>query len=925
MVKNMKRKIFSLLFTTTALMNISFASESTCTTTTAERAALECGTPPLLIEQQRFSRLDLFALPFFEQIKEQSNTALKQWVQNVQKQQEQLKTTLMSGLTKKVAWAKCDDKTSDEANTLIYEAKAHFLSAAEGGSDKAMIFLSDIYRDEGNFIEAFYWSFLGIEINWIINGTISDTSYSAFQQLCQMDQIQQNTEARAIVPVIEGLKTQNALDNLGSRLFHIFSSIFYYYQINSFIASQQVTGIAHVTNHSDLWYEYGICLEHPFIRPDLAINSIERQREKYKAYVHAKQYANMAKMLLNFPIFLEEFHKDRKDKSIDNFIGDLYWKGINNKKSSADIRALCYCNLSTLIFQNRYSLNEKGQKIRPSQREEFATQLLKKSLELNTCNEDVLNSVEFLAVNKKISMKAAVSFLSKALYSKKNKSSLVIEILAKLIFQYQSDVNERGEKISSTGQRYEALGRLYYQALAKGFPFYLSLLGGLILKGHLKYDQNNQLIPEEQRVKIGTKFYYDTLKYISQLDTVEKEKYKYFKAHSLQGIAMCLADKEINTDENNQPVSDEDRSKVCARIFNQSIASGYNNAKYELGKLIYERKIHHRQDGSLITSQEQRYAYTASLFREHIQQITYDIEIYINNILLMIFHNETDRDENNNIILPENKLDWMIEKLNTDKMQRHVECKILLYHVLLEKSNDLVTKKKAYTLIKEAVMAGKTVYFEQMENLKSVIDEEEKALFAEYDITAPETQSHHVQTDEQSLDLGTTTQTDDHSSSNSEEEEDDDEGMTQTSTSSIETAPETAEERALRKAQAKADRLFRAERREAFKKQLHQRDFSALKKMQKLSDMEKHQKYALIWTDKARVDFDNLLEAHRKKLTIIIDDIKNNDNPYNGAEKLQTNLRGWFSRRISSEHRFVFQLSEDQSQIIIKSCYGHYD
>ncbi len=48
--------------------------------------------------------------------------------------------------------------------------------------------------------------------------------------------------------------------------------------------------------------------------------------------------------------------------------------------------------------------------------------------------------------------------------------------------------------------------------------------------------------------------------------------------------------------------------------------------------------------------------------------------------------------------------------------------------------------------------------------------------------------------------------------------------------------------------------------------------------------------------------------------------------PFEGtgkAERLKGNLSGWWSRRITSEHRLVYRVDEDA--IIILQCRFHYD
>jgi toxin YoeB len=49
-------------------------------------------------------------------------------------------------------------------------------------------------------------------------------------------------------------------------------------------------------------------------------------------------------------------------------------------------------------------------------------------------------------------------------------------------------------------------------------------------------------------------------------------------------------------------------------------------------------------------------------------------------------------------------------------------------------------------------------------------------------------------------------------------------------------------------------------------------------------------------------------------------------NPFDGLgepEALKNNLHGWWSRRITQEHRLVYRIKDDNLEIAC--CHGHYD
>ena len=62
-----------------------------------------------------------------------------------------------------------------------------------------------------------------------------------------------------------------------------------------------------------------------------------------------------------------------------------------------------------------------------------------------------------------------------------------------------------------------------------------------------------------------------------------------------------------------------------------------------------------------------------------------------------------------------------------------------------------------------------------------------------------------------------------------------------------------------------------------------------------------------------------------KRVNLLIKDIKRNPDDKDGLgkpEKLKGNFNGYYSRRITSEHRLVYKILEDL--IIIAQCRFHY-
>lgn len=62
-----------------------------------------------------------------------------------------------------------------------------------------------------------------------------------------------------------------------------------------------------------------------------------------------------------------------------------------------------------------------------------------------------------------------------------------------------------------------------------------------------------------------------------------------------------------------------------------------------------------------------------------------------------------------------------------------------------------------------------------------------------------------------------------------------------------------------------------------------------------------------------------------KRINTLIEDIKRNPSSSDGLgkpEKLKANLQGYFSRRITSEHRLIYTILDDL--IIVAQCRYHY-
>jgi toxin YoeB len=87
----------------------------------------------------------------------------------------------------------------------------------------------------------------------------------------------------------------------------------------------------------------------------------------------------------------------------------------------------------------------------------------------------------------------------------------------------------------------------------------------------------------------------------------------------------------------------------------------------------------------------------------------------------------------------------------------------------------------------------------------------------------------------------------------------------------------------------------------------------------------------LLWSDEAWEDYLHWLETDRamvRRINALIADIRRTHFSGIGKpEPLQRNLRGWWSRRITGEHRLVYRVvgSGEMQRIEIMMCRFHYE
>ncbi|NDB84439.1 MAG: Txe/YoeB family addiction module toxin [Alphaproteobacteria bacterium] len=89
------------------------------------------------------------------------------------------------------------------------------------------------------------------------------------------------------------------------------------------------------------------------------------------------------------------------------------------------------------------------------------------------------------------------------------------------------------------------------------------------------------------------------------------------------------------------------------------------------------------------------------------------------------------------------------------------------------------------------------------------------------------------------------------------------------------------------------------------------------------------EKYKIIWEESAKRDFAFWLRVDKlivKRIELLISAIE--EDPEFGIgkpEKLKHKFLGYFSRRITLEHRIIYKILQKSKEVIILTCKGHYE
>jgi toxin YoeB len=88
--------------------------------------------------------------------------------------------------------------------------------------------------------------------------------------------------------------------------------------------------------------------------------------------------------------------------------------------------------------------------------------------------------------------------------------------------------------------------------------------------------------------------------------------------------------------------------------------------------------------------------------------------------------------------------------------------------------------------------------------------------------------------------------------------------------------------------------------------------------------------FTVIFEEKALLDIRKIIKSGRKadinKLYFILEELKLH--PYFGKgrpEQLKHNLSGYWSRRLNQKDRLIYQVREEEVNVVVVSALGHYE
>ena len=87
--------------------------------------------------------------------------------------------------------------------------------------------------------------------------------------------------------------------------------------------------------------------------------------------------------------------------------------------------------------------------------------------------------------------------------------------------------------------------------------------------------------------------------------------------------------------------------------------------------------------------------------------------------------------------------------------------------------------------------------------------------------------------------------------------------------------------------------------------------------------------YEIIFTDRFKKEFKKLSKDGQKyinKVKELVEELKETPTEGKGMpEKLKHELNDFYSRRIINQHRLIYEIEEEEKQVTLLRCYGHYD
>ena len=515
-----------------------------------------------------------------------------------------------------------------------------------------------------------------------------------------------------------------------------------------------------------------------------------------------------------------------------------------------------------------------------------------------------------------------------------------IELLGSMIHQQKLDLDENGEEIAP-GQHEMVAARLYSKAGTETSRYNIARL---VQSGKINTDENGTIFEEKDRNEIAARIY-RTFAIPKHCNRITARKILSDTARqALSNLAGMIADGETDCDEYNEIIPIGKHKTVAAMLY---LDSGLPMSMCNFAQMISKHEVDFNENNESISSELRRYnaknkkrpisiESMYSMIKERVYR-NYQTPQALNNLTIMIMKGETDRDEYNQII-SEGMRNLVTARLYRKSGIPIAQINLALMIIRNETDHDLegtfITDRFATIMKLACTNGGESNYvrgyayslFSDTANRKNALAEFEQALekgfspaLPNYALLKKELEIEQKSALEAVAEL-TETVSNLHIGSDegmTDSEEDDyeaDDLDDESSVTLIASAPSAARAEAWRKT-VSAQR--KAKNKAKWQEKLRNASTQSISTLEKTTDIIE------LWEKEALKGRLKLVDVWDRRITDLIEAIKNKDDRLGAPKTLSGDYEGWMSRRISRKHRLVYKL--DQNGIRIRECAGHYE